>query len=90
MTFICIVAIKKALYKNGTQVASYDKTKFYLFEYDSFLIKCNDNENIDLILSFELCFDLGTSNNGATATFDFGNLLKGVREFDNTWRPNEN
>lgn len=81
---------KKSLFKNGTQIASYNKTKFNLFESDSFLIKCNDDENIELIISFELCFDLRTTNNGTTVSLDFGNLSKGVREFDHTWRPNEN
>lgn len=75
------------MFKNGTQIASYNKARFHLFESDSFSINSNDNESIELVLAFVLCFDIGTHNDGSTATFDFGNISKEIKEIDDRWIP---
>ena len=78
---------KKSLFKNGMQIAAYDKQKIQFYDKNTFLIECNDNENIELVLSIVLCFDLWKNDDGSTFTFDFGNLSRGVKDFDSNWKP---
>ena len=81
---------KKSLFKNGTQIASYNGSSINILNSHTFLINCNNNENIELILSFQLCFDIITPiYEQSTVTFDLGNIFKRVREFDINWRPSQ-
>jgi hypothetical protein len=78
---------KKSLFKNRQQIASYDKKKFHTFEKDTLYISANDNEPIELIISFAICFDLGSDNDGAAMTFDGGNLGPESKAVDEKWKP---
>ena len=78
---------KKSLYKNGIQIASYDKQYFHFFERDTMFISANNDEPVALLISFPIAFDLGSSNDSATMTFDFGNIGKGAIPIDMNWKP---
>lgn len=80
---------RKALFKNGNQIASYDKKYVQLFESDTFIIKANKEELIELLIAFELCFDLGSHNDGATMTADAGNISKGLKSYNPNWKPDD-
>lgn len=81
---------KKSLFKNGKQIASINKPSANFLETDTCIIDCNHNENIELVISFELCFFTGKSNDGSLFKFDFGNLTKSVKDFDEHWKPSSN
>lgn len=78
---------KKSLFKNGTQIAAYDKKYFHLFEKDTMYIKANSNEPVALLISFAIAFDLGSDNDGATMTYDVGNIGPEVKTYDVNWKP---
>jgi len=78
---------KKSLLKNEKQVAAYDKKYFHLFERDIFYITANDDEPIELIIFFELAFNMGGHNDESTMTLDMGNIGLGTKSLDQNWHP---
>lgn len=52
-------------------------------------ITANKEEIIELIIAFELCFDLGSHNDGETMTVDVGSLLKGLNNYNPNWKPDD-
>ncbi len=48
----------------------------------------NDNEPIELLISFAIAFDLGSNNGDATTTIDFGNIALKNRPVDDNWKSN--
>jgi hypothetical protein len=78
---------RKSLYKNGSQIAAFDKKYFHLFEKDTFYISANSDEPLELLISFAIAFELTSNNDGVTMTMDFGNLGKGAIPVDMNWRP---
>lgn len=79
---------KKSLFKNGNQIAAYDKKYFHLFEKDTIYIAANNNEPVALLISFAIAFDLGSENDGAIVTYDVGNIGPEERTDDINWKPN--
>ncbi|WP_210489421.1 hypothetical protein [Rufibacter aurantiacus] len=77
---------KKSLFRNGNQVAKFDKGRVNFWDYDSGFIVANNDENKLLLLALFLCFDMGESMDG-DVNVDLGNLLAGVKQYDSTWFP---
>lgn len=84
---------KYSIFKNNIQVAFWEKNSFTMGEKDVYTIIANNNENSLLLVSFCICIDNSKSNfSNELSLFNFdlgfnGNLL---REFDSSWKPNNN
>ncbi|MFI5406642.1 MAG: hypothetical protein ACHQ1D_09030 [Nitrososphaerales archaeon] len=78
--------LKKSLYKNGNQVAKYDKGTVHIWNNDTGFIISNNDENKFLLLAIFLTFDMG-ENMGGDFNIDLGNLTGGVKEFNSNWQP---
>lgn len=78
---------KTSIFKNGTQIAYYEKDIVNFFEKET--IKIIADEDIDhlLIFSIILALDCHFNTNNTTATIDFGNLSPELKSFDSTWKP---
>lgn len=77
---------KKSLFKDNEQVAKFDKAIFNWGERDSGFVIANKDENKMLLLGLFLMIDMGERND-AEVSFDLGNLIPGVRPWDNRWLP---
>ncbi len=77
---------RKSLYKEDQQMAKFNKRTTNLWEYDKgFIIADNDANDLMLICLF-LAYDMGETND-ADISVDMGNLLEGVKEYDDRWIP---
>ena len=79
---------KKSLYRNDEQVAKFDKAMFNWGERDRGFIIANGDENKMLLLGLFLMIDMGEQND-AEVSMDFGNLLSGVKQWDDRWMPKQ-
>lgn len=77
---------KKSLFRNGVQVAKYNKGAVHFWSNDSGYIVANSNEDILLLLSLFIMFDMGQTM-GADINVDLGKLDGGVVESDDLWVP---
>jgi uncharacterized protein YxjI len=80
---------KYSIYKNGTQIAWWDKKAVTWFAGDNYKIIADKDCDIDLIISFCLIIDNFSSekHDGKTVTYDFGKIGFQAKKFDNTWQP---
>lgn len=77
---------KRSLYKNGIQVARFDKRSVNLFENDRGYIISNNDEDVRLLICLFLAFDMGEYNE-AEGTWDIGSLTEGKKEINPHWQP---
>jgi hypothetical protein len=79
---------KKSLFKNGRQVARYDKGQVHFWSNDSGYIIANNDENKLLLLSLFITFDMGEYMD-ADINVDLGKLDGGVIENNEYWTPTQ-
>lgn len=77
---------KKSLFRNGSQVAKYNKGTVHLWNNDSGYIIANSDENRLLLLSLFVMFDMGEYMD-ADVNVDLGKLDGGVIESNDHWQP---
>ncbi|HTE00815.1 MAG TPA: hypothetical protein VK668_16095 [Mucilaginibacter sp.] len=79
---------KHSVFKNGTQVAWWDKDAVSWFEGDNYAIIADDDADREMLIAFCLLLDNYASNDhNETVTIDFGNIGFGSKKFDANWRP---
>lgn len=81
---------KYSIYKNGRQVAWWDKAAAGPFEGSQYVIIADGNCDIAVITSFCMIIDdLSSDNyNGNNGSIDLGNVLGlQARKFDENWQP---
>ena len=81
---------KKSIFKNNVQIAWLNKEAVSWFEGDNYKIIHNQDCNKELIIAFCLIIDnyMSRNDDGATLTYDFGNLGGEMKKFDSNWIPN--
>jgi len=79
---------KHSIFKNGQQIAFWDKEAVTWFEGDNYTIIANNNCDETVVIAFCLSIDnYASKNHDETVTVDWGNLgLRSVK-FDKDWRP---
>ena len=82
---------KYSIYKNGQQVAWWDKKAVTWFAGDNYKIVADKDCDANLIISFCLIVDNFSSNDqdGNTVTYDFGNIGFQAKRFDENWQPKD-
>ena len=80
----------KSLFKNGRQVAQFDKGYFHFFNRDSFNIIADDNIVILLLVVLATFNYLKDTNGGETFNMDFGNVLGSIPPQEGKWQPMKN
>ena len=80
---------KHSIYRNGTQVAWWDKEAVSWFDGDNYSINADNDSNAELIIAFCLVLDNYKSDrhDGNAISFDIGNIFGQVKEFDPYWKP---
>ncbi|MFT2010202.1 hypothetical protein ACMA1I_16120 [Pontibacter sp. 13R65] len=82
---------KHSVYRNGVQIAWWDKEMVSWFDGDNYRVIADDDSNYELVMAFCLMLDNkdSSSDNGSTVTVDFGNIGPQAKEFDYAWRPKQ-
>ena len=80
----------KSLFKDGRQVAQFNKDYFHFFNRDSLNIIADDNIDILLLVILATFNYLNDTNGGATFNVDFGNITGSTPPSDGKWRPIKN
>lgn len=80
---------KYSIYKNGIQIAWWDKEAVTWFAGDNYKIIADSDCDVDLIISFCLIVDNFSNNDhaGGSFTYSFGNIFFQAKKFDKTWLP---
>jgi uncharacterized protein YxjI len=84
---------KYSVYKNGKQVAWWEKSLVTWFAGDNYKVVADGDCDIQLIVSFCIIIDnYYNNNNGNTNTvnFDLGNIGPEAKVFDHNWHPFNN
>ncbi len=83
---------KYSVYKNNVQIAWWDKEAVTWFEGDNYTLLADDDADHTLLIAFCLIVDNFNSkkNEGNTVTYDFGNIGRSAKPFDEYWRPKVN
>lgn len=79
---------KYSIYKNGEQVAYFQKEAVTFFEGDNYMLVANDEADHFLLTCMVLTVDNYRSNNknDSAINIDFGHLFQ-ARKFDDSWTP---
>jgi hypothetical protein len=80
----------KSLFKNGHQVAQFDKDYFHFFNRDSFIIYANNDIDITLLIILATFDKLNDIYEGEALTLDLGNVFGSKPPSDGKWRPTKN
>ncbi len=80
---------KKSIFKNNIQIAWFDKEAVSWYDGDNYKMILNQDCYKELIIAFCLIIDNYRHRNddGATLTYDFGNIGGEMKKFDNSWSP---
>jgi len=79
---------KYSVYKNGIQVAWWDKNVVSVFNGNEYNVKADFDCNAELIIAFCIIMHYETGDDSdATVSIDFGNIGLVARKFDETWMP---
>jgi uncharacterized protein YxjI len=80
---------KHSVFKNGVQIAWWDKKAVTWFDGDNYSITADDNADKELLICFCLLMDNYASKDKdkSTVNISLGNLGIGARKFDNNWQP---
>ncbi|MFC6997695.1 LURP-one-related/scramblase family protein [Rufibacter roseus] len=80
---------KFSVYKDGVQIAWWEKAAVSWFNGDNYHLISDDNSDYDLLIAFCLILDQHESNHKGSNGFhvDFGNFGPQARKFDANWRP---
>ncbi len=80
---------KYSIYKNGKQVAWWNKKAVTWFDGDNYNMLADKDCDANLLISFCLIIDNFSSNderNKNTVNFNFGNIFQ-AKKFDENWQP---
>ncbi|MBS1635172.1 MAG: hypothetical protein JST26_04560 [Bacteroidetes bacterium] len=77
----------KSLFKNGQQVAQFDKNYFHFFNRDTFIILANDDIDVLLLIILATFNSLNDTNDGATFNIDLGNIFGSTPPEEGKWKP---
>ncbi|MGV3539239.1 MAG: hypothetical protein ACO1OQ_05480, partial [Rufibacter sp.] len=82
---------KYSVYKDGRQIAWWDKAAVSWFNGDNYHLLADDRADHELLIAFCLILDHHTSNRKGDSgiTVDFGNFGPQAKAFDPAWRPKE-
>ena len=79
---------KHSIFKNGQQIAFWDKELVTWFEGDNYTMITNNKVDEILLISFCLVIDnYASKNHQEDVTVDWGNLGLRSMKFDKNWRP---
>ena len=79
-----------SIFKNGKQIAFWKMGLVTFAASDVYMVKMNDNEDLELIIAFVLIIDNFFFNNrGQLISLNFGPLGFPKRKFDELWTPNK-
>ncbi len=79
---------KYSIFKNGSQIAWWDKNAVSIMEGDHYTITADDDYLHELIIAFCLIIDdFSSGGKKGAVSFDFGNLGFEVQPFNPMWLP---
>lgn len=81
---------KYSVYKNGKQVAWWEKSLVSWFAGDNYKIVADEDSDVELIVSFCIILDNYYDNNDGntnTINFDLGSIGPEAKAFDHNWLP---
>jgi len=79
---------KHSVFKNGKQVAWWDKNAVSVFNGNEYSITADFDCNVELIIAFCIIIhDMSGDDGDGTVNIDFGNIGPVARKFDDTWIP---
>jgi hypothetical protein len=78
---------KYSIYKNEVQIAYWDKEAVSWFSGDNYMILTDNDANHQLLIGFCLILDNDKNNDkdGATVTYDFGNIGWQEKKYNPNW-----
>lgn len=78
-----------SIFQGDHQIAAFSKNSLKIGKGDRYDIRMNGDANVPLVICLALTVDNSENeDNGASVTYDFGNIGPEDRPFDESWEPN--